>query len=177
MTFAVRTAGDPLTMTTSVREAFRRVDSTLPLFHLRTQEDQILRSIAQERLFANLALLLGAVALALSGIGLYGLLAYAVTRRTPEIGVRIALGAERRQVRWMILRQSLALVVAGVVLGIPAARAMTSYLESLLFGLSPTDPRALAAAAVIMTVVAIAAAYIPARRASRIDPLTALRME
>lgn len=177
MTFAVRTAGDPLAMAASVRQALRAVDPMLPQFDLRTQADQVRRSMAQERLFASLALLLGAVTLALSGIGLYGLLAYTVSRRTPEIGVRIALGAERRQVRWMILRQSVALVVAGVALGIPAARAATTYLESLLFGLSPTDPRALAAAVVIMTAVAIAAAYVPARRASRIDPLTALRME
>jgi predicted permease len=177
VTFAVRTAGDPLAMAGSVREAVRIVDPTLPLFHVRTQADQIRRSIAQERLFANLALLLGAVTLALSGVGLYGLLAYTVSRRTPEIGVRIALGAERRQVRWMILRQSLVLVTLGLLVGIPAAAASTRLLESLLFGLSPSDPRALVGAALVMIAAALAAAYIPARRASRIDPLTALRME
>ena len=177
MTFAIRTAGDPLAAAPTLREAMRRADATLPLFQLWTQEEQIRRSLAQERLFANLAILLGAVTLALSGIGLYGLLAYAVTRRTPEIGIRIALGAARGQVRWMILRQSLVLVAIGLLLGIPAAAGSARFLESLLFGLSPYDPRALAAAAIVMTVVAIAAAYVPARRASRIDPLTALRME
>lgn len=177
MTFAVRTAGDPLGMAATVRETIRRVDPALPLFDVRTQDEQIRRSVAQERLFANLALLLAFVTLMLSGIGLYGVLAYAVTRRTPEIGVRIALGAERRQVRWLILRQSLVLIGIGLMLGIPAAIASTGLVDSLLFGLSPYDPRALAAAALLMTAVGMAAAYFPARRAARIDPLTALRTE
>jgi ABC-type antimicrobial peptide transport system permease subunit len=164
-------------MAASVRDAMRRIDNTLPLFALRTQEEQIGRSLSQETLFATLALLLGAVTLALAGIGLYGVLAYTVTRRTPEIGVRMALGAQGQQVRWMVLRQSLLLVTVGVALGIPAARASASYVESLLFGLSPYDPRALAIAVSIMLLVGLAAAYFPARRASRIDPLTALRAE
>jgi predicted permease len=177
LTFAIRAVNDPIAVASSVREVMRRIDDTLPLVNLRTQEDQIRRSLAQERLFANLALLLGAVTLALSGIGLYGLLAYAVTRRTPEIGVRIALGAERRQVRWLILKQSLVLMAAGLALGIPASMATASWVESLLFGLSPNDPRAIAAAALTLLAVALAAAYVPARRASRIDPLVALRVE
>ena len=177
MTFAIRTAGDPLALASTIREALRRVDSTLPLFHVRTQEDQIRRSIAQERLFANLALLLGTVTLVLSAVGLYGILAYAVTRRTPEIGVRIALGAERRQVRWLILRQSFGLVGLGLLLGIPGAAASARLLDSLLFGLSPYDWRALAVAVVLLVAVGLAAAYFPARRAARIDPLTALRAE
>ena len=122
-------------------------------------------------------MVLGAVTLVLSGIGVYGLLAYAVTRRTPEIGVRMALGAERRSVRWMILRQSLVLVGIGLALGIPAAVASTRLVESLLFGLGPRDPTVLAAAAYVMLAVGLAAAYVPARRASRIDPLVALRAE
>jgi predicted permease len=177
MTFAVRTAGEPLDLAATVRETLRRIDDSLPVFDVRTQQQQILRSLEQERLFANLATLLGTATLVLCGIGLYGLLAYAVTRRTAEIGVRIALGAERWQVRWMILRQSFLLVAAGLALGIPGSVASGSWIESLLFGLSPSDPRAIAAAALVMVVVALAAAYIPARRASRIDPLTALRAE
>ncbi len=175
--FAVRTAGDPLALASTVRETMRGLDTSLPLFGLITQEAQIRRSLVQERLFANLALLLGCVTLALSGIGLYGLLAYAVTRRTPEIGVRIALGAQAREVRWLILRQSVLLVAAGLALGVPAAYASAGFVESLLFGLSPYDPRALAAGVVIMLLVGLLAAYIPARRASRIDPLTALRAQ
>jgi predicted permease len=177
MTFAVRTSVEPMTLATTVRETLRRIDGSLPIFDVRTQQDQILRSLAQERLFANLAVLLGLVTLALSGIGLYGLLAYAVTRRTPEIGMRIALGAERHQVRWMMLRQSLVLVIAGLALGVPGALASSSIISTMLVGLSPRDPRAIAAAAIVMLSVALAAAYVPARRASRIDPLTALRTE
>jgi len=177
MTFAVRTAGDPMALAGTVRETLRGLDGTLPIFSVRSQQEQILLSLAQERLFASLALLLGIVTLVLSGIGLYGLLAYAVARRTPEIGVRIALGAGRGQVRWMILRQSLVLVSIGLVLGIPAARWSTGLLESMLFGLSPTDPRAIAGAAAVMIAVGIAAAYVPARRAARIDPIVALRAE
>ena len=177
VTFNVRTAGEPEAVVATVRETLRGLDSTLPLFDIRSQEDQILRSLTQERLFARLALLLGSVTLLLSAIGVYGLLAYAVSRRTPEIGVRMALGAERRQVRWLILRQSFVLVGAGLALGIPGAWASSSYVQSLLFGLEATDARAIAGAAVIMAAVALAAAYVPARRASRIDPLTALRAE
>jgi predicted permease len=177
ITFAVRTAVDPLSLAPTIRETLRGLDDGLPIFGLRTQRQQILRSLAQERLFANLAVLLGLVTLTLSAIGLYGLLAYAVARRTAEIGVRIALGAERAQVRWMMLRQSLVLVVVGLALGIPGAVASSSVVESLLVGLSARDPRAIAAAAVVMLTVALAAAYVPARRASRIDPLTALRAE
>lgn len=177
VTFNVRTAGDPTAMTSTVRETLRSLDDTLPLFDIRTQEEQILRSLTQERLFARLALLLGAVTLVLSAIGVYGLLAYAVTRRTPEIGVRMALGAERAQVRWMILRESLLLVGIGLLIGIPAAVATSGTIQSLLFGLEATDPRAVAASAAILAAVALAAAAVPARRASRIDPLVALRAE
>jgi predicted permease len=177
VTFEVRTAGEPMALVSQVRAAISALDDALPLFDIRTQEEQILRSLEQERLFAKLALLLGSVTLALSGIGLYGLLAYAVTQRTPEIGVRMALGAERGQVRWMILRQSLVLVGVGLVLGIPAAIWSSRLIESLLFGLSATDPKVFAAAAALMLGVAMIAAYAPARRASKIDPLVALRAE
>jgi predicted permease len=177
VTFAIRTAGDPLTFAGAARQTLRGIDDALPIFDVRTQHQQILKSLTRERLFANLAALLGIVALVLCGIGLYGLLAYAVTRRTPEIGVRIALGAERRQVRWMILRQSLLLVAGGLALGIPGALFSNALLESMLFGLSPRDPRTIAGAAIVLLAVALVAAYLPARRASRIDPLTALRTE
>ena len=175
--FAVRTSGDPMAMAGVVRETIRTVDPTLPLFGLRTQEQQVQRSIAQERLFAGLALMLGGLALMLSAIGLYALLAYTVTRRTAEIGVRMALGARTAHVRWMVLRQSLVLVGAGLLLGLPAAFLSGRYIESLLFGLEPTQPRAVFAATTVMVAVALAAAYVPARRASRIDPLVALRAE
>jgi predicted permease len=175
VTFNVRTEGDPTALVSTIRETLRRLDDTIPIFDVRTLNEQILRSLTQERLFAGLSILLGGITLALSGIGLYGLLAYGVTRRTPEIGIRIALGAERSQVRWMILKQSLVLVACGLALGVPAAWISSSIVESLLFGLEPNDPRAIAAAATVMVLVTLAAAYIPARRASRIDPIAALR--
>ncbi len=176
-TFEVRTTGDPLTYVAGVREALRGVDDTLPIFDIRTQEQQILISLERELMFAKLATVLGAVTLLLSGIGLYGLMAYAVTRRTAEIGVRMALGAEKGQVRWMILRQSFLLIAVGLALGIPGARYSSRFVESLLFGLTAADPTVLVVAALVMLAVGCTAAYVPARRASRIDPLTALRAE
>jgi predicted permease len=176
-TFAVRVEGDPAAAAPAVREAMRQLDPALPLAALRTQDDQIRSSLSQERLFARLSTLLGAVTLLLAAIGLYGLLAYAVTSRTPEIGVRMALGAARSSVRWMILKQSLALVIAGLALGVPAARAGTRYVESMLFGLTPTDPMSMIVAATALLAISLIAALVPAQRASRVDPIVALRTE
>jgi predicted permease len=177
VTFALKTAGDPVGLVSAVREAIREIDPQMPLAGFRSQQEQILASLRRERLFARLATLLGGVTLLLSGIGLYALLAYAVTRRTQEIGVRMALGAERTSVRWMIVKQSLGLVGLGLILGIPAALAGTTLVESMLFGLTPRDPATIAGATVVMIAVSLAAAYVPARRASRVDPIVALRAE
>ncbi len=176
-TFMLKTTADPMGVATAVREAMRQLDPNLPLFALRTQEAQIQQSLRRERLLSRLATLLGAITLVLSGIGLYGLLAYTVTRRTPEIGVRMALGAEPQAVRLMVMRHSLMLVGLGLALGIPAAAASTRVLESLLFGLTPTDPLSFVAASTLLLVVGALAAYLPARRASRVDPIVALREE
>jgi predicted permease len=177
VTFELKTSGNPAGLVPAVREAMRDMDPNVPLTNFRTQEEQILSSLRTERLFARLATLLGAVTLVLSGVGLYGLLAYAVTRRTQEIGVRMALGAERSSVRWMIVKQSLVLVGLGLLLGIPAALMGTRLVESMLFELTPRDPATIAGAAVAMLAVALAAAYVPAVRASRVDPIVALRAE
>jgi predicted permease len=176
-TYEIRTATNPAWHAPAVREAMRELDATLPLTNLRTLDDQIGQSLRREHLFARLATLLGGVTLVLSAIGLYGLLAYSVTRRTPEIGIRMALGAARGAVRWMVVRRSLVLVTMGLALGIAGAIAGTRVIESLLFGLTPTDPAAIAAAVAIMLGVSLAAAYVPARRASRVDPIVALRTE
>ena len=176
-TFALRADGDPLAVVDAVRETMRQLDPAIPLYDVGTQTDQILRSLKRERLFAKLATLLGSVTLLLAAIGLYGLLAYAVTRRTPEIGVRMALGAGRGDVRWMILRQSLLLVGVGLVLGVPGALAGGRFVESMLFGLTPTNPFAVASAAAIMLVISLVASLVPAQRAARVDPLVALRSE
>jgi predicted permease len=176
-TFAVRAEGNPLAMVDAVREAVRQIDATLPLARITTQEEQIIRSLRRERLFAKLATLLGLVTLLLASIGLYGLLAYAVTRRTPEIGVRMALGADRSTVRWLILRQSLLLVVTGLALGIPGAAVGNRFVESMLFGLTPTNPLAIALAAFVLLAISLAASFVPAERAARVDPVVALRAE
>jgi predicted permease len=176
-TFEIRTAVPPYTLVSSVNDIVREIDPNLPVARITTQTEQIERSLRTERLFARLATLLGGVAVLLSAIGLYGLLAYGVARRTPEIGLRMALGAERGVVRWMILRESLTLAIAGLLFGIPTALAGARVLQSMLFGLAPTDPGTITAASLAMLALAIVAGYIPARRASRVEPMTALRTE
>jgi len=170
-TFVVRTALEPTAIVEQVRATLRELDPQLPLSNLRTQREQIQLSLQRERLFAQLATLL------LAMIGLYGLLAYSVARRTPELGLRMALGAGRGTVRWMVLRQSLLLVAAGLAVGVPAAVASSRFVSSLLFEISPTSPAPLAGAAAVMLLVALVAAFVPAHRASRVDPVVALRAE
>ncbi|HVD91680.1 MAG TPA: FtsX-like permease family protein, partial [Vicinamibacterales bacterium] len=177
VTFEVKTAMPPSELASAVREAVRGIDPNVPIFGIMTQSDQIATSLRQERLFARLATMLGGVAVLLSAIGLYGLLAYAVVRRTPEIGIRMALGAARGAVQWMMLRESLVLVGIGLALGIPAALAGTRLLGAMLYGLAPRDPLTLGGAAATMLVLGVLAGYLPARRAARVDPLVALRAE
>jgi predicted permease len=177
MTFEIRMAGAAASGAALARDVMRRIDDRLPLVAVRTMDDQAAESLRQERLFTRLAVLLGGVTLVLSAIGLYGLLAYAVTARVPEIGLRMALGAERGEVRWMILRQSLALGTAGVLAGTAGAVAGTRLVASMLYQLAPRDPVTVAAAGAILLCVCALAGYIPARRASRVDPLVALRAD
>jgi predicted permease len=176
-TFAVKTAGDPSAVATAVTDVVRQLDADLPVFAVRSQATQIERSLQQERFLARMATLLGAVTLLLCGIGLFGLLAYDVTRRTSEIGVRLALGAERRVVAWMVLRQSLLMAAAGLAFGIPVALVAARVLRRLLFGVTPADPWSFLVATLVMLLIAAIAAYLPARRASRVDPVVALRAE
>jgi predicted permease len=139
--------------------------------------DQVERTLVQERLLANLAGGFGVLGLTLACVGLYGLLGYSVVRRTKEIGIRMALGAQRRGVLWMIARRALRLVAVGVALGLPVAWLASRWLRSMLFGLTPTDPGVIAGAVVLLTMAAMLSAYVPARRATRVDPTTALRHE
>jgi ABC-type antimicrobial peptide transport system permease subunit len=153
------------------------VDDKLPLgtFNsLRLQTDESLR---QEKLIAQLVSFFGLLGLLLSCVGLYGIMAHAVVRRTNEIGIRMALGAERRDIIWMVLKESLVLVAIGLFVGIPAAWGAAHLVSSQLFGLNPSDPVSLVTAAMLLTVVAMLAGYLPARRASRVNPLIALRYE
>ena len=175
--FVVRTALEPSVIADQVREAMRAIDPALPVSNLRTQREQIQLSLQRERLFARLATLLGGVTIVLVMIGLYGLLAYSVARRTPELGLRMALGADRRTVRWMVLKQSLLLTAAGLAIGIPGAIGSGRFVSSLLFGISPASPFAVTTAACLMAGVSLLAAFIPAHRASRVEPVVALRTE
>ncbi|MEO5959326.1 MAG: FtsX-like permease family protein, partial [Opitutaceae bacterium] len=161
----------------AIRAAVREIDPALPLTDVRTQEQQLSRVFASERLFANLCSLFGALALLLVAVGLYGLLSYTVLRRTGEIGVRMALGALPGHVLRMILRESLVLIAFGVTLGLAGAWAASRLIASRLFGLSPTDPTTYGAVALLLVAVGVIAALLPARRAARIDPMIALRAE
>lgn len=176
-TVIVRTPSDPSSMIETVRAAMRQVDPELPLTGVTTQTDQIEGRVEQERLFALAYSLFGGLALLLACIGLFGLMSYNVSRRTSEIGIRIALGAQRRGVVGMVLRESMIMVGAGVALGLVAAIAASRLLTAILFGLSPTDGWTMAAAIMLMIGVSLAAGYLPARRASRVDPMVALRYE
>jgi predicted permease len=177
MVFAVRVRSAPLSFAAAVRDAVAGVDSNLPVAEMRTEQDQIERSLGAERLFASLMSAFGAMAMILAAIGLYGVMAFAVTRRTPEIGIRIALGAQRGEVRWMVLRQSLVMALWGIAAGVPAALALARLVRSMLYGVEPSDPASLVAAVAVIAAVAGLAAWIPARRASRVDPMKALRNE
>ena len=180
-TFEVRYRGDQASIVNAMRAAVRRVDSQLPIFDVRTQIEQSDESVAEERMFANLSSSMGGLTLLLVAIGLYGILSYSVRRRTTEIGVRVALGAERSTVVAMILRESFVLVAFGIVLGIPVAIVSTcaalGVLSDLLFGVKPADPFSLGFAIAVMVGVSLMAGFIPARRAARVAPMTALRSE
>jgi len=161
----------------AVRRSLADIDPNMLVLRVLTFEQQVSGNFALERTIARLTVLFGGLALLLSGIGLYGLMAHRVTQRTSEIGLRIALGASRGQMLWMILREVLLLLLAGVAVGIPAALLATRATASLLYGLAPGDPLVLACAVAVLSVAALLAGFLPARRASRVDPMTALRYE
>jgi macrolide transport system ATP-binding/permease protein len=175
-TFLIRTAGDPAAALPAAQAVVRRIAPELPVFEAGTLSGRVDRAMASERQFAQLSLLSSLLVLALASIGLYGLLSYAVAGRTRELGVRMALGADRSRVIRLVMRE-LRVVVVGILLGAFVAWGAMSWLESLLFGLEPGDLAPLAAAALVMLAVAALAAYVPARRASRVDPMVALRTE
>ncbi|HYL62155.1 MAG TPA: ABC transporter permease [Candidatus Methylomirabilis sp.] len=175
--FVVRTAGDPRALLPAIRQTVSGLDSNLPLFDVRTQTERIERLLFNERLLARLASLFGLLALALACVGLYGLLAYEVARRTREIGIRSSLGAQSRDVLLLVGSQGVALIVFGAVFGVVGAIGVTRSLGNLLFGVKPTDPITLLSVCALLTLVGAAACYIPARRATRVDPIVALRYE
>jgi predicted permease len=173
----VCTQGDPRAVASEIRKVIAGLAPDLPIQDVATLAERVNRLLAQERLIAELTGLFGLLGLLLECIGIYGLISYAVARRIPEMGIRMALGARRASVVWLVLREALILVLIGLVIGIPLVSAAARLVTSLLFGVSPTDPATLAATAVLMLSIAIVAAYLPARRASRVDPMGALRYE
>jgi predicted permease len=175
--FEVRYSGKPDVIISEVRQAIAQVDHSLPVAYEGTMVEQVNRSLAGQTLIARLSTFFGVLAAFLACIGIYGLMSYAVTRRTNEIGIRMALGAERSGVLWMVMRESLMLVALGVVIGIPAALAAARLISSVLYGLKATDPLTITAAALAMIAVAALAGYLPARRAAKVDPMVALRYE
>ena len=177
MTFELRTTGDPRAIVNSVREAVRQVDANVPVADISTQSEQIETRLLQERLFAQACGLFGVLAGTLAAIGLFGLMSYNVSRRTNEIGVRMALGARAATVLGLVMRESMWLVAGGVAIGLLLAFAAGRLIASQLFGLTPTDARTLLLATLLMVAVSAAAGYLPARRASRVDPNEALRYE
>ena len=174
---AVRTAGSPAGVTSSVREAVRQIDPNLPMMDVSTQIEQVERRFAQEKVFAQAYTLFGGLALLLAAIGLFGLMSYSVSRRTNEIGIRMALGAQRRDVLRLVMRESMILVAAGIVVGVAIAAGASRLVTALLFGLAGTDSLTIAGAIVVMIAVSALAGFLPARRASRVDPMIALRYD
>jgi ABC-type lipoprotein release transport system permease subunit len=177
MTIEMRVRGRATAILPSVHKVLEQIDPNLPLIKPMTQWAQFEESISRQLLFARLAECFGLLAIVLVGTGLYGTLAYSVSRRTAEIGVRMAVGAPRTQVVWMILRDSLLLTAVGVTAGVPLAVLVAHMLASILYGVTQWDALSYLEAILAVAAVALIASIIPARRAAAIDPLTALRME
>jgi macrolide transport system ATP-binding/permease protein len=177
MYYEVRAAGDPLALAGAIRKTVRAANDRIPVTELRTQEATIGKTIQQERIFAKLCSAFAVLALLIAAVGLYGTMAYTVARRTGEIGIRMALGAQSGSVVWLVMREVLIVTAAGLAIGLPVAYTASHLVQSFLFGMTPKDPVTMGLAAGVLVAAAIAAGYGPARRASRISPMNALRQE
>jgi putative ABC transport system permease protein len=177
LNLSVRTAGDPLALTSAIRGEVAALDANQPVFGVTTMEEAVGSSLANRRFAMMLLAVFAAVALLLSAVGIYGVMAYSVTQRTHEVGIRMALGARERDVLWMILRQGGRLAAIGIGIGVVAALALTRVMSSMLFSVSATDPATFTSVAAILVVVALLACLVPALRATRVDPMRALRHE
>jgi len=177
MTYYLRTSLSPETAVSQARVRVRDLDPNLPLYGVRTLEQRVSDSLLTERLIAGLSAAFGLLATLLASVGLYGVLAYNVTRRTREIGIRLALGALSKDVLWLVLREAFVLLAIGFAVGLPAALSLAHYARGQLFGVSFADPVSLGLATLGLGAAATLAGLIPARRASRLDPTLALRCE
>jgi putative ABC transport system permease protein len=177
MTLTVRTAGDPLTLAPAVERAIRTLDKDQPVADVRTMNQWVAKSLAQARFSSTLLTTFAALALLLAAIGIYGVMSYAVSQRTPEIGIRLALGANTRDILTMIVGSALRLATIGLAIGVALALALSRTLTSLLYETTGTDPLTFAAVVGVLGAVAIVASYLPARRAARIPPVDALRYQ
>jgi len=175
--FVLRTSGDPLLLSAAIRSEMRQLDLGLPIRNLRSMEQLVSRSIAPQRFNLSLLSLFSALGLLLAAVGIYGVMAYSVSQRTHEIGLRMALGAQARDVLKLVVKQGMALALVGVAIGLIASFALTRLMKNLLFGVSATDLATLAGVALLLTCVSLLACYLPARRATNVDPLVALRYE
>jgi ABC-type antimicrobial peptide transport system permease subunit len=174
---AIRTVGDPSALTGAVRETARDLDPDQPLYDIRTLTEIVQRARMPHQVFGSLFVIFAAIALSLASVGVYAITAYGVAQRTQEIGVRVALGAQPQQIRWLVLRAAFAQLGIGLALGLTAARAVSTVIGSLLVQIEPTDPVTFASAAALLIAVTLAACLIPARRATQLDPLAALRQD
>jgi predicted permease len=177
MTFALRTTGDPLRYGNTVRAIVQQADARVPVTNVKTQSFQIDQMLNQEIIFARLCTAFALLALLIACVGLYGTMAYTVARRTREIGIRMALGAQRAGVVWMVLREALVLAAVGLAVSIPTALGTSKFVKAFLFGVEPNSPAALTLAVGVLLSATLLAGYVPARKASRIDPMTAVRHE
>ncbi|HWX53822.1 MAG TPA: ABC transporter permease [Verrucomicrobiae bacterium] len=177
LNFEVRTAGNATSVVEAARQQIKAFDSKVPIYRVRSLNESVDRQISNEILIAKLSSFFAGLALLLACVGLYGVMSYSVTARTREIGVRMALGAQRPDVLWLVLREAMKLVVVGVIIGIPAAFLSSRLLSSMLFGLKATDMTSMLAVVLVLVTVALIAGFVPARRATKVDPMVALRYE
>jgi macrolide transport system ATP-binding/permease protein len=177
MVYELRTAGNPLALASTVREIVHQADARVPITDIRTQVEDINQTINQEIVFARLCTAFAVLALIIACVGLYGTVSYNVARRTSEIGIRMALGAQRGAVVWMILSEVCVLAAVGLTLSVPTAFATSQFLKSFLFRMKPNDPLTMVFAIGTLLISALVAGCLPARKASRIDPIVALRHE